>query len=94
MLRCREVTHLVATGDVESASFVRRLELRLHLMMCRHCRNYVRQIAVIGEAARRLWGRDAADTEEESRLETRVLRSLRMDGQSPPGAGPVHPPSP
>ncbi|TDT44152.1 putative zinc finger protein [Halospina denitrificans] len=45
MLKCREVTALASDwldGDLTTAQ---KLKVRLHLMMCRHCRNLVDGLA-------------------------------------------------
>jgi hypothetical protein len=52
MMTCKEVSTLVSTGDVERAPMARRLAVWLHVAMCRHCRAFRRQIALIGRAAR------------------------------------------
>lgn len=54
MLRCREVTRLHASDELERATLATRIGVRLHLMMCRHCRRYVRELRRIGEAVRSL----------------------------------------
>jgi hypothetical protein len=74
MMTCKEVHEFVASDALAEAGFRQRLELRLHLFMCRHCRNYVAQIRSIGAAAHELfreglWDRDALD-----RLEADILR--------------------
>ena len=53
MLRCREVTQLVATEGLRDAPLRTRLLVRLHLGMCRHCRRYQRELNAIGNAVRR-----------------------------------------
>jgi hypothetical protein len=73
MMSCKEVHELVASDALAEASFWRRLGLRLHLLMCQHCRTYVAQIRSIGAAAHELlreglWDRDALD-----RLEADIL---------------------
>lgn len=85
MLRCHEVSQLVASDTIARAGLFRRAELRMHLLMCRHCRNYAHQIARIGAAARSLWGGSALDAEEVAAMEARVLGVLRQ------GGGPEHP---
>ena len=74
MMSCKEVNELVASDALAEAGFWQRLGLKLHLLMCRHCRNYVAQIRAIGAAAHKLfreglWDRDALD-----RLEAAILR--------------------
>lgn len=68
MLRCREVVELLATDGWRTAPLRRRLSLRLHLMMCRHCRAYRRALRRLGDAARALYRTAAADREEVERL--------------------------
>ena len=52
MMTCKQVSTLVSMGDIESAPMTRRMGVRMHLAMCRHCRAFRRQIARIGLAAR------------------------------------------
>ena len=52
MLSCSEVARICASDEIRSCGPVRRLAVRLHLLMCRHCRRYVRELAEIGEAVR------------------------------------------
>jgi hypothetical protein len=93
MLACREVSRLVASGEIDRAGWLRRLELRLHLMMCRHCRNYARQVRLIGTAARRIWGSAIEDPGAVADLEQKVLKAFRAATESPPrsDADPGHP---
>lgn len=92
MLKCNEVSRLKASGEIDRAGLLRRFEFRLHLMMCRHCRDYVHQVGLIGATARRLLGATADDADTVARLEADVLRAVRGgtkpgpcdDGGSPP----------
>ena len=63
MLRCRDVTYRIASGELESSSFWARLEVTTHLWMCRHCRSYSRQMRALGESARKLFGESALTTD-------------------------------
>ena len=58
MISCREVTRTISSGELEAAAWPRRLRVKLHLLMCRHCRRYARQLEKLGAAARDLWGGD------------------------------------
>jgi hypothetical protein len=51
MMTCHDVSTLVSTGGLPD-TFMRRLEIRMHLAMCRHCRMFRRQIETIARAAR------------------------------------------
>ena len=72
MMTCKEVSTLVSMGDVESAPMARRMAVWLHLAMCRHCRAFRHQIALIGRAARLVseaFGREPAPSFEGKILE-------------------------
>ncbi len=83
MMSCKEVHELTASGALSEAGFWKRLGLKLHLSMCRHCRNYVRQIRAIGEGARRLFREGPWDHDALERLETDIVR--RAAGHTPQG---------
>jgi hypothetical protein len=51
MIRCKEVATLLSTDQLASQTVWRRTGVRLHLMMCRHCRRFARQIALLKLAA-------------------------------------------
>jgi len=79
MLQCNEVTRLYASDAVRTAPLRTRIALRLHLMMCRSCRRYVRELRTIGRAVRSL-GRDAAaGGERHEEMVRRVLSEGTRD---------------
>lgn len=53
MQRCEDITRAVASGALRGASWRRRVAARIHLLMCRACRRYARELRAIGEAVRR-----------------------------------------
>ena len=73
MLRCNEVTRLCASEDIRGAPWRTRIAVRLHLVMCRNCRRYVRELASIGAAARALLRDDADEVDRNEDLIRRVL---------------------
>lgn len=73
MPTCREVTRAIAAGALEEAPIRQRLGIRLHAMLCRHCRRYARQIRAIGRAARELLIRPIAKDEALERLRRKLL---------------------
>ena len=84
MMSCKEVHELVASDALAEAGLWRRLGLKLHLLMCKHCRNYAAQIRAIGAVAHELfrkgvWDRDALD-----RLEADILHQA-TEPPAPPG---------
>jgi hypothetical protein len=44
MLTCKEAVRLVSEGLDRNLSWPTRLSLRMHLLMCRHCSAYGRQL--------------------------------------------------
>ncbi len=55
MLNCKEVTTIIASERLSRRTWRDRLGLCIHLLMCRHCRRYVRQLASIADALRGLY---------------------------------------
>jgi hypothetical protein len=53
MLSCREVSRLVSEGLEHNLSWRRRLSIHLHLMMCRGCSRFRRQIEGLDRLVRR-----------------------------------------
>jgi hypothetical protein len=75
MLSCKEVTRIVASGELAEAGWGRRSSVRLHHLMCRHCRRYACQMRDLGTAARSLWGPGRDENPEAlERLEGAILR--------------------
>jgi len=52
MLRCREVSKLVSESMERDLPLRQRLAIRLHLMMCRLCSAFARQLRLLRRAAR------------------------------------------
>ncbi len=76
MPTCREVSRLIASGDLAGQSPLRRLAVRLHLLGCDHCRRYARQLKVIAAAARRLMSVDPLDPARVARLEKAITAKI------------------
>jgi hypothetical protein len=73
MLKCREVEQKIGSGEIGNAGVMERFAVRFHLMMCRHCRAYARQIRAIGEAARNVFGLSPVDAKAVSQLKDRIM---------------------
>jgi hypothetical protein len=54
MLNCREITERASDFLDAALPWHVRLQVRLHFMMCRFCREYVRQMRVVVRSLRRL----------------------------------------
>jgi len=54
MLSCKDVTRLLSESMDHSLPLGKRLGVRLHLLICRFCARYERQLLLIRETVRRL----------------------------------------
>lgn len=61
MLTCKEVSRLLSQSMDQSLPLplMKRLELRLHLWLCRACSNFEKQLKFLRRAVRRLDGADS-----------------------------------
>ena len=76
MLNCREVSDRVSDFLDARLPLRVRLQMRLHLLMCRICREYVRQMALVVRALGRL-PRNLPSAE----LQTELLAMFRAERQ-------------
>ena len=84
MLSCKEVTRRLASDALEGGGWWRRLSVRLHLLMCRHCRRYAFQMRSIGTAARRVFRETPLEETSLERLRASIREEIR-EGPPPPG---------
>jgi anti-sigma factor RsiW len=75
VLSCREVTRSIAADELETSTLGRRLQVRLHLLMCRHCRRYAAQMRAIGQAAREIFRPAPDEKATVDRLRDAILKS-------------------
>ena len=54
MLTCAQVTRLIASDEYVREGFLRRLGIRMHLAMCRHCSRYFRQLRYLARLLREI----------------------------------------
>ena len=76
MMACKDVSKLIASDELARAGSARRLGARLHLLMCRQCRRYAKQMRAIWEYARAYRGIEAHDSPTLRRLERDILERL------------------
>jgi hypothetical protein len=78
MLSCKEVTRKIGSEEFAEASWWQRFQVRLHLLMCHHCRRYAAQLRAIGRVARSLWGARSDDKDPLAlkRLEEAILKGV------------------
>jgi predicted anti-sigma-YlaC factor YlaD len=69
-LPCEEASRLMSDGLDRELSSVERIALRAHLISCRSCKRFRRQLRVIDEAARS--SREDMPDEAKERIKQRV----------------------
>jgi hypothetical protein len=69
MLKCSDLTRMIASDETEDFGFMKRMEIRFHLFMCKHCRQYAGQIRSIGRGAKEMAAEAEPDQEQLRRLE-------------------------
>ena len=75
-MTCKQASLLMSTGAIDTAPAGVRLALRIHLVICRHCRAFKLQLAHLAAAARAAAERAAAAAPGD--LEQRVIDKLRQ----------------
>jgi len=84
MLNCREITERASDFIDARLPWRVRMEVRLHLMMCRFCREYVRQMTLVVGALRRLGGTDGTNTASDELLAAFRIEHPRTEAGSGP----------
>ena len=73
MPSCKEVARLIASEELVDAGLSKRALVRIHLLMCRHCRRYAAELRAIGAAARDRWDSGVTDRASLEKLENSIL---------------------
>jgi len=68
MISCKNVAKLLMSDQLQAQSRWKRLEVRVHLAMCRFCSRLARQIEQLRSATRRTSEQEEADSGFEDRL--------------------------
>ena len=80
MPNCKELAYLIASGELQEKAWTQQMGIRMHLLMCRHCKRYFDQILTLCRAGADLW--QGSPTDEEKESAARVLG--RLDSLLPP----------
>jgi len=76
MISCKSVAALLMSDQLQSQSRWRRMEVRLHLAMCKFCSRLARQIEQMRSSARKVADQETPDPG----LEERLIRKLSRPG--------------
>ncbi|KUJ84276.1 hypothetical protein AWR36_000775 [Microbulbifer flavimaris] len=66
MRNCREITQLVSEAQERELGLSERMGLRMHLAMCRACRNFSQQMETLRKICRSYARRDVDGRDDES----------------------------
>ena len=75
MITCKEVARRISSGEIADAPLLQRFGMRIHLLMCRYCRRYSRQMQTIGAFSRKAWSLADEDQERLDRLKKTILQN-------------------
>lgn len=84
MISCKDVAHLVSASRDEDLSVTNKLQVRLHLLICRGCRRFDRQMHTLRLAMRQL-GREPgrnSTAELPDEVRERIRQHLRAARRS------------
>lgn len=75
MISCKEIAHILSSE--EDLSVMRKAELRMHLLMCKHCSNYNKQLKVLKTGMQTLFRkRSEYDPDKLTELENNILNNI------------------
>lgn len=72
LISCRNVARLLSSEQVTDLTLGKRAEVRMHLLLCRYCSRFARQIRQLSLAARR----DPGLPDVDSGFEERIIRRM------------------
>ena len=76
MLSCKEIVKTLSSED--RSTWRKRLEVRVHLMMCQHCRKYAKHLEILKSGIKNLFSiKDkAADPNKITAIENEVIKKI------------------
>lgn len=76
MLSCKQVVEIISTKP--SLSLMKRIELRAHLFMCKHCSTYLAQLNTMTDKLKSVFKEKTETTPERVQdLENRIIKKLK-----------------
>lgn len=79
MLSCKQLVKIVSSED--KPTWRHRLEIRFHLLMCHHCRKYVKHLEFIKNGFKELFKNESQKVESAKikELENKVLDKIKKE---------------
>lgn len=76
MLKCKEVVEITAKD--KKLTFLKKVEFKIHLLMCKHCFAYVEQIKIIKGQYKKVFKKvTEVDVEHVKELENRIIEDIQ-----------------
>lgn len=75
MLNCKQASQLASQGMDEKLSYWKNIMLKMHLLLCRRCASFTRQLAFLREASRHY--RNSRDLRLTENARKRILSALK-----------------
>jgi len=82
MLTCKEITEQASDYCDKELSSFKRMSFKLHLLMCHHCRRYMKQVALVIETVAKLGKKTTINKQESEKLARQLLKERQADLQS------------
>ncbi len=80
MIACDEATYLASKSRDNKLNFKERMNLRIHLLSCKYCLRYARDIRILDEYFQKhleAGKHHHLNSSEKKRIKTRVLKELK-----------------
>jgi len=75
MLTCKEIAFILASK--EEISLLKKTELRMHLLMCKHCSNYNKQLNFLEKGVKKLFKvKTDVDTSKLENLKKEIIAKI------------------
>jgi len=78
MLNCKTVVKKISSD--EKISWMHRLEIKLHLMMCHHCGKYAKQLKLISTGLKKALS--LISTKDVKKVEDQVIQKMKSSSNS------------
>lgn len=78
MLSCKQVVEIISTKP--SLSLMKRIELRAHLFMCKHCSTYLAQLNAMTDKLKSVF-KEKTETSQDrvQNLEDKIIKKLKRN---------------
>lgn len=76
MLKCNEIVEIIAKS--KNLSLIGKMELKFHLLMCKHCNSYSKQISIINSQFKKVIEKKSElDDRHVHDLENQIVREIK-----------------